>query len=42
MTLNNFLLEVLNHALKRFLIDMLTDLINYDVHFYLIRTYFQE
>ena len=31
ITLNNFLLHVLNHALKRFLIEVLIDLINYGI-----------
>ena len=35
ITLNNFLLHVLNHALKRFLIEVSIDLINYGIHFYL-------
>ena len=42
MTLNNSLLHVLNHALKRFLFEVLIDLINYGIHFYLIRKSFQE
>ena len=36
--LTNFLLHVLNHTLKRFLIKVLIDLINYRIHFYLITT----
>ena len=37
MTLYNFLLHVLNHAIKRLLIEVFVDFINSDVHL-LIRT----
>ena len=33
ITLNNFLLHVLNHALKRFLIQVFVELINYSIHY---------
>ena len=40
IALNNFFLQVLEHALIKFLIDVFIDFINYGIHF-LIRTSFQ-
>ena len=36
VSIYGFLLHVLNHALERFLIEVLIDLTNYGIHFYLI------
>ena len=33
ITLNNVLLHVLNHVLKRFQVEVLIDLINYGIHY---------